>query len=129
LPARAGATCLIHLSPQGLDNAEGDGAGWWNTDGQDLAFVDALMAWIEGNFCVDETRLFSVGFSAGGMFLALARLRARRKFRAIAAIAGFLLLVLRPSTSQPTVRTQCPCWAFMGPRMIACASEDGEAAS
>jgi poly(3-hydroxybutyrate) depolymerase len=85
--ARAGDSAL-HLSPQGLDNANGDGAGWWNTDGRDLAFVDALIAWTEGSFCVDDARLFSVGFSSGAMFSHLLACERGGEFRAIAPIAG-----------------------------------------
>jgi poly(3-hydroxybutyrate) depolymerase len=85
--SRAGAAA-IHLSPQGLDNAEHEGPGWWNTDGQDLAFVDALIDWVSGYYCVDETRLFSVGFSFGAMFTHLLACERGRTFRAIAPIAG-----------------------------------------
>ena len=85
--SRAGASA-IHLSPQGLDNANGDGAGWWNTDGQDLAFVDALLAWTKGSYCVDTTRVFSVGFSFGGMFSNVLGCERGDQFRAIAPIAG-----------------------------------------
>lgn len=85
--SRAGDTA-IHLSPQGLDTADGAGAGWWNDAGQDLAFVDALIAWVKRSFCVDETRLFSVGFSAGAMFSHLLACERGDVFRAIAPIAG-----------------------------------------
>ena len=85
--SRAGASA-IHVSPQGLDDAEGDGAGWWNTDDRDLAFVDALIAWTKGSYCVDETRLFSVGFSFGAMFSHFLGCERGDEFRAIAPIAG-----------------------------------------
>jgi polyhydroxybutyrate depolymerase len=85
--SRAGAAA-IHLSPQGLDNGSAGGTGWWNTNGQDLAFVDALIEWTQGYFCVDEERLFSVGFSFGGMFSHVLGCERGDKFRAIAPIAG-----------------------------------------
>jgi poly(3-hydroxybutyrate) depolymerase len=85
--ARAGASALM-VSPQGLDNANGDGFGWWNTNDQDLAFVDALIAWLGTNYCVDRNRLFSVGFSFGGMFSHLIGCERGNVFRAIAPIAG-----------------------------------------
>jgi polyhydroxybutyrate depolymerase len=84
--ARAGASALM-VSPQGLDDGM-RGTGWWNENDEDLAFVDALITWLSTNYCVDRNRLFSVGFSFGGMFSHLLGCERGDVFRAIAPIAG-----------------------------------------
>ncbi len=57
----------IFVSPQGLDNA------WANAGGQDVVFIDDILAMIEADLCVDTSLRFSIGFSYGGaMSIALA---------------------------------------------------------
>lgn len=75
----------IFVAPQGLNN------GWGNSGGQDLAFVDAMLSEIKGDLCVDESRVFSMGFSyGGGMTYGLACDRAD-VFRAVAVYGGAVL--------------------------------------
>ncbi|WP_035696811.1 cellulose binding domain-containing protein [Glycomyces tenuis] len=57
---RLAGDSTIFVAPQGLDNA------WANSGGEDIAFVDDMIALIEGDLCVDTTQLFSLGFSYGG---------------------------------------------------------------
>lgn len=72
----------IFVAPQGINN------GWANTNGRDLAFVDAMIAQIEGDLCIDKSRVFSMGFSyGGGMTYGLACDRAD-VFRAVAVYSG-----------------------------------------
>lgn len=72
----------IFVAPQG------NGNGWANPGGQDIAFVDALVGQIESGLCVDTTQLFAAGFSYGGaMSYALACSRAT-VFRAVAVYSG-----------------------------------------
>ncbi|WBO61551.1 RICIN domain-containing protein [Streptomyces camelliae] len=72
----------IFVAPQG------NGNGWANPGGQDVAFVDAMVNQIEAGLCVDTTQLFSAGFSYGGaMSYALACSRAT-VFRAVAVYSG-----------------------------------------
>ncbi len=72
----------IFVSPEGLD------AGWANPGGRDLAFLDAVLERVEGELCVDESRIFSTGWSYGGMMtLALGCARGD-VFRAIAPMSG-----------------------------------------
>ncbi|WP_256917807.1 ricin-type beta-trefoil lectin domain protein [Streptomyces hilarionis] len=72
----------IFVAPQG------NGNGWANPGGQDVAFVDALVNQIESGLCVDTTQLFAAGFSYGGaMSYALACSRAT-VFRAVAVYSG-----------------------------------------
>jgi polyhydroxybutyrate depolymerase len=74
----------IFVSPEGIDN------GWANTGGRDLAFLDAMLDRFQGDLCFDQTRLFSTGFSYGGMMsFAIACARAD-VFRAIAPMSGAL---------------------------------------
>ncbi|HET9956583.1 MAG TPA: hypothetical protein VFQ61_18905 [Polyangiaceae bacterium] len=40
--------------------------GWPNSGGKDLALVDAVVAEMEKNFCIDTTRIFATGWSYGG---------------------------------------------------------------
>ena len=56
----------ILVSPEGLDFS-GNGLGWGNTNGQDIAFLRAMLDRFKGEMCIDESRIFSTGFSFGGM--------------------------------------------------------------
>ncbi|MEO8183623.1 MAG: Ricin and poly(3-hydroxybutyrate) depolymerase fusion [Deltaproteobacteria bacterium] len=80
------ANSVIFVSPEGIDN------GWANTGGRDLAFLDAMLDRFEGDLCVDQSRIFSTGFSYGGaMSYAIGCGRAD-VFRAIAPMSGSLRL-------------------------------------
>jgi poly(3-hydroxybutyrate) depolymerase len=73
---------MIFVAPQG------NGNGWANSGGQDLTLVDDLVKLLEGDLCVDTTRIFSMGFSyGGGMTYAIACARAK-VFRAAAVYSG-----------------------------------------
>jgi len=56
----------ILVAPEGLD-FNGQGLGWGNTNGQDIAFLHAMLDLFQSQMCVDQSRIFSVGFSFGGM--------------------------------------------------------------
>ena len=72
----------IFVAPQG------NGNGWANPGGEDLTFVDDMIKLIEGDLCVDRTRLFALGFSyGGGMSYAIACARPT-VFRAVAVYSG-----------------------------------------
>lgn len=76
-----------------------DGAGTWSNG--DVAFTDAVLAQLEGDLCVDETRVFATGFSfGGGMAMALACTRAN-VYRAVAFFSGADL-----TNSCPTMLTK-----------------------
>jgi polyhydroxybutyrate depolymerase len=55
------AGSAIFVAPEGLN------MGWANTGGADIAFVKAMVAYFEANLCIDQARIFSTGFSYGGM--------------------------------------------------------------
>jgi poly(3-hydroxybutyrate) depolymerase len=76
------------------DAANGAGS-WSNTD---VAFTDAILAQLEGDLCIDTTRVFATGFSFGaGMAMALACTRAD-VFRAVAFFSGADLTSSCPTT-------------------------------
>jgi len=73
-----------------------NGSGSWSKD--DVAFTDAILAQLEGDLCIDKTRIFASGFSfGGGMAMALACTRAD-VFRAVAFFSGADLTGSCPST-------------------------------
>ena len=53
----------IFAAPVGLGS--GANTGWANTDGQDVAFTDAILAQLEAGLCIDTGRIFATGFSYG----------------------------------------------------------------
>ncbi|KAK3312602.1 Alpha/Beta hydrolase protein [Apodospora peruviana] len=79
---RMASESAILVAPQGLNN------GWANTNGEDIAFVDAMIRDIEGTLCVDQRQRFSLGFSYGGsMTFSLACSRAK-DFKGVAVMGG-----------------------------------------
>jgi poly(3-hydroxybutyrate) depolymerase len=75
----------IFVAPNGL------GGGWGNSGGEDMAFLDEMLKTIQGDLCVDNSLIFSVGFSwGGGMSYAIACDRATI-FRAVAVYSGAVL--------------------------------------
>jgi poly(3-hydroxybutyrate) depolymerase len=76
-------------------DAVGGAGGWTRTD---VTFTDDILAQIEGDLCIDKTRIFATGFSAGaGMALGLACTRAD-VFRAVAFFSGADLTGSCPTT-------------------------------
>jgi poly(3-hydroxybutyrate) depolymerase len=72
----------IFVAPQGNSN------GWANPNGQDVAFVDAMLQRLDAGLCIDTTQRFAGGFSyGGGMSYAIACARAN-VFRAVVVYAG-----------------------------------------
>lgn len=63
-----------------------NGAGSWSKS--DVELTDAILAQLEGDLCIDRTRIFATGFSFGGaMSLAIACTRAD-VFRGVAFFSG-----------------------------------------
>lgn len=50
----------IFVAPDGLNK------GWANNGGEDVAFVDAILKEVREGACVDDERVFAMGFSYGG---------------------------------------------------------------
>jgi poly(3-hydroxybutyrate) depolymerase len=80
----------IFVAGQGLATMTnvGDGAGWANTNGQDVAFVKALYAQLQSQLCFDENRVFSIGMSYGGIMSNTLGCQMGDVFRAIAPMSG-----------------------------------------
>jgi polyhydroxybutyrate depolymerase len=79
----------IFVSPQGLaPDDEPDQFGWPNEGGRDVAFVEAMVAWLSSNYCLDATRIFSTGMSYGGIMSNTLGCQMPDTFRAIGSIAG-----------------------------------------
>jgi poly(3-hydroxybutyrate) depolymerase len=76
------AGSAIFVSPEGID------AAWPNTGGRDVAFGRAMVDWMRENYCIDNDRIFSTGFSYGGIMSNTAGCAMGDIFRAIAPMAG-----------------------------------------
>ena len=59
----------IFATADGLNgsNSEASGTGWWNANGGDMKLVQIMLDKINAGLCVDQQRIFSTGFSFGGM--------------------------------------------------------------
>ena len=74
----------IFVAPQALSG------GWSNQDGQDVAFADAMLERFSTELCIDERRIFSTGFSFGGIMTLTLGCERGDRFRAIAPMSGSL---------------------------------------
>ncbi len=85
------STNTIFVAPDAAN-----GAGTWSN--ADVAFTDAVLTQLEGDLCIDKSRIFATGFSfGGGMSIALACTRAD-VFRAVAFFSGADLTRSCPAT-------------------------------
>jgi len=85
----SGLPDAIYVTPQGLTGSDGN-AGWANPQGVDIDFTKAMLANVQDNYCVDNARIFSVGFSYGGMMSFAVGCELSDVFRAIAPMSGAL---------------------------------------
>jgi polyhydroxybutyrate depolymerase len=67
-------------------SAEGLNAGWGSPS--DIPFARAMLAWMKANYCVDESRVFSTGFSYGAIMSNRVGCEMGDQFRAIAPMSG-----------------------------------------
>jgi poly(3-hydroxybutyrate) depolymerase len=60
---------VIFATADGLtgSNSEASGTGWWNANGGDMKLFQTMLDKINAGLCVDQTRIFTTGFSFGGM--------------------------------------------------------------
>jgi poly(3-hydroxybutyrate) depolymerase len=82
----------VFVYPDGLPQPAFQNQTGWNLDpaGPDFAFVDTLIQTLEGEFCVDENRVFAYGFSFGGYMSHGLGCYRSNKFRAIGPVEGAL---------------------------------------
>jgi polyhydroxybutyrate depolymerase len=71
----------IFVAPQA------SGSGWGDAD---LPFVDAMVAQFESQLCIDQSRIFSTGFSMGAIMTLTLGCNRADVFRAIAPMSGRL---------------------------------------
>jgi poly(3-hydroxybutyrate) depolymerase len=81
LESMAGGSAIF-VAPEGID------AAWPNTGGRDVAFAKAMVDWMRSNYCVDNKRIFSVGFSYGAIMSNTVGCQMGDVFRAIAPMSG-----------------------------------------
>jgi poly(3-hydroxybutyrate) depolymerase len=72
-----------YVSPTGQDDN-----GWPNTNGRDMDFLRALLAKLNSSACIDQDRIFSVGFSFGAMMTLAVGREMGPVIRAIAPVSG-----------------------------------------
>jgi len=92
---KAAKGSTIFVAPNGIDN------GWANTSGRDIAFLKAMLALFESKLCIDQSRIFSTGFSYGGMMCDTIGCEMADVFRAIAPMSGALYSGCTKSNTQP----------------------------
>jgi poly(3-hydroxybutyrate) depolymerase len=80
----------IYVAPQGLSS--GGNTGFPNTNDQDIAFTKAMVNYFETNHCVDKARIFSTGFSYGGMMSHTIACEMPDVFRAVGIMSGILIV-------------------------------------
>jgi polyhydroxybutyrate depolymerase len=106
----------IFVAPNGIDN------GWANTGGRDIAFLNAMLELFESKLCIDTTRIFSTGFSYGGMMSFTVGCDAPGVFRAIAPMSGALYSGCNRSGAKPVA-----VWMAHGSNDTTVPLEDGKA--
>ena len=72
----------------GVDNAWAPAPYASTTGEQDLAFVDDVVAQLEGEFSIDAARVFAAGFSNGGGFAAFVGCQRPQEFTGVATVSG-----------------------------------------
>lgn len=72
----------------GVDNAWAPAPYATSTGEQDLAFVDDVVAQLEGEFSIDTARVFAAGFSNGGGFAAFVGCQRPQEFTGVATVSG-----------------------------------------
>lgn len=81
LERRANNTAIF-IAPNGLNK------GWANQDGDDVAFVDAMISTVEANLCVNQRLRFATGFSYGASMTRTLACARPATFRAVAVLSG-----------------------------------------
>ena len=72
----------IFVAPNALNKA------WYNRNGEDIAFFDAMLEKLSAGLCVDEKKVFSIGFSHGGAFTKALSCQRPSKIRGVIILDG-----------------------------------------
>jgi poly(3-hydroxybutyrate) depolymerase len=80
----------IFIAAQGLPGTgqQSGLAAWSNTGDSDIAFTRKLLEWAKESYCIDDTRVFSIGMSNGGLMSNVVGCELGNSFRAIVAMSG-----------------------------------------
>jgi polyhydroxybutyrate depolymerase len=78
----------IFVYPDGLANDGGSTSWSFTTTSADMAFFDALVAQLKSSYCIDTSRIFVTGHSAGAMATNALGCYRGDVIRAIAPVAG-----------------------------------------
>lgn len=82
---------VIGIFPDGLSRGS-NGSGWdTSANGVDVAMFDAIMASVEQNYCVDQSRLYALGFSFGASMANSLGCFRGNVLRAFASVEGGIL--------------------------------------
>ncbi|KAK3316568.1 hypothetical protein B0H66DRAFT_519587 [Apodospora peruviana] len=81
-PYTADSLGAIYVAPNGLDR------GWANRGGEDVTLISEIARSIKSDFCVDESLVFSVGFSYGASMSYALACGMAEQFRAVAVQSG-----------------------------------------
>ena len=84
------ANSAIFIAAQGLPGTgqQSGLAAWSNTGDRDIAFTRKLLEFAKSNYCIDVSRVFSIGMSNGGMMSNVVGCELGDSFRAIVAMSG-----------------------------------------
>jgi polyhydroxybutyrate depolymerase len=100
----------IYVAAQGLPStAGGTDYGWANTNGQDVNFTKAMIDSLESNYCVDKNRLYSTGFSYGGIMSLTLGCQMPDVFRAIGVMSGTMF-----GSTSSCLKNPIPAWFTHG---------------
>jgi polyhydroxybutyrate depolymerase len=96
----------IAVFPDGMPRpGAGGGPSWQGRAGdvgdRDLAFFDAMLAWLDEKGCIDKTRIFVLGYSNGAGLAYLLACERRAAVAGIAIAAG--RLGCQPSAAKPVI--------------------------
>ncbi len=72
----------IFVSPEGIEEA------WFNEDDTDIDFLRGMLERFNEGLCIDQDRIFTTGFSFGGMMSVAVGCEMGDVFRALAPMAG-----------------------------------------
>ena len=64
------------------------GRSWMVDTAANMAYMDAVIAWLKDNVCIDSSRLFATGQSSGGYFSQTLGCQRGHVFRAVAPSSG-----------------------------------------
>jgi len=99
---RGGFVVVYPQGEFGPDNVTG-----WNTgrvghdpSSDDVGFVESLLAHVQESYCIDEKRIYAVGYSNGGGLVAILACRDANRFAAFAPVAGDYMA--QPGGCHPT---------------------------